>query len=155
MNTQKAITDNSNNLLPNDSIEEMTFEECYVDFYLGSLNKTESYRKACNLTGYTFNSKHVTQYAYAYHKRIDATGKVRKALEDKVFTQAIKAHNKLTNLIDSESEQMQYQVAKLQAGDIYSKDTQSTGITVNVNRSNVTISHKNQSLTITPDKDTE
>ena len=147
---------NDTELKVDDSIHELDFKDYYTDYFLSSLNKAQSYKKACEVTGYTYNSKYLTQYAYAYHKRIDSTGELKRALDERLFNQAIKAHNKLGVMLDSsDSEQIQYQVAKLQVGNMYNKDTEASGITVNVNRDNVTISHKNQSLTITPDKDTE
>ena len=128
---------------------EYTFDEYYLDFYLATLKKSESYKKACEATGFDYNKKYVSQYAQAIHKRLNSSGAIDKAMRARAQTQQLQAMNKLDQLREeSDSDNIVFQVSKLQAGDIYNAESTSAGITVNVNRDHVEITHKNQTLTV-------
>ena len=127
---------------------EYTFDDYYLDSFLASGDKTESYVKAATATDYKL-PKYVGQAAYMYHKRINRDGLIDAALRSHAQSDSIQARIELNNLRDtSDSENIRYQVAKLQVGDLYNSESTSAGITVNVNRDNVEITHKNQTLTV-------
>lgn len=132
-----------------DSICEQTFDELYLKLYLITENKSLSYRQACILSGYEYNNKYVTQYAHTVHKRLTRTGALDIALRDSLLRDRIAARNTINEIREySDSENLQFQAAKHQSGDLYSSESSAAGIEVHVNRDNVTITHKNQSLTI-------
>ena len=132
-----------------DSICEQTFDELYVRLYIVTKNKSLSYRQACILSGYEYNTKYVTQYAQSVHKRLSRTGALEQALRDFLVDDRIAARNTINEIREySDSESLQFQAAKHQSGDLYSEQSVSAGIEVHVNRDNVTITHKNQSLTV-------
>ena len=132
-----------------DSIDkEYSFDDFYMDAYLASGDKTESYRKAAIATDYPL-PKYVQQASYMYHKRINRDGLIDTALRNHAQSDSIAARIELNKLRDnSDSENIRYQVAKLQVGDLYSSESTSAGITVNVNRDDVEITHNNQTLTV-------
>ena len=132
-----------------DYIDEQVFDELYVKLYLTTNNKSLSYRQACNLSGCEYNPKYVTQYANTVHKRLVRTGALEGALRDSLLTDRIAARNTINEIREySDSENLQFQAAKHQSGDLYSEQSVSAGIEVHVNRDNVSITHKNQTLTI-------
>ena len=132
----------------NSNNNEYTFDDFYLDSYLATGDKTESYRKAAVATDYPL-PKYVQQASYMYHKRINRDGLIDTALRNHAQSDSIQARIELNNLRDtSDSENIRYQVARLQVGDLYSSESTSAGITVNVNRDNVEITHKNQTLKI-------
>jgi hypothetical protein len=135
-------------LVNNDSIVEYEFEDYYVDSYLVSRNKADSYKRACIATDYPI-PKYPTQAAYSYHKRLDKEGKIEEALRKATLDSRIAAHNKMDSLRENAtSENIQFQAAKHQTGDLYTQDSAAAGIEVHVNRDNVEITHKNQTLKI-------
>ena len=131
-----------------DSICEYTFDDYYLDFFIASRDKTNSYKKACNATGYTLPA-FPPQAAFSYHKRLDRDGMVREALSKLLLDDQIASRNTLNDLrTNSDSDNIKLQAAKHQSGDLYSNEKTKAGIEVHVNRDNVTITHKNQSLKI-------
>jgi hypothetical protein len=146
--SQIAAIDSEKEVVETNSIYEYDFEDYYLDAYLVSRNKAESYKKACIATDYPI-PKYPTQSAYSYHKRLDRDGKVEEALRKATLDSRIASHNKMDYLRDNAtSENIQFQAAKHQTGDLYTQETASAGIEVHVNRENVEITHKNQTLKI-------
>lgn len=130
------------------SIDKFTFDDYYLDAYIATGNKAESFEKACLATGYPV-PKYLKQSAYSFHKRMERDGYIEKALLDATLMDRINARLKLNYLRDhAESEQVQFAAAKHTSGSLYSNESQASGIEITINRDNVQISHKNQTLTI-------
>ncbi len=133
--------------LDNDSITEYSFEDYYIDAFISTNNKAESYKKACVATDYTI-PVYPTQSAYSYHKRLERDGIIDKAITAATRSDRIQSRLKLVDLLEADSESVQFQAAKHMTGDMYSNESTAQGIVVNVNRDNVEITHKNQTLSI-------
>ena len=131
-----------------DSIERFTFDDYYLDAYISTGNKTESFEKACVATGYDI-PKYLSQSAYSLHKKLEKQGLIEKQLLNATLMDRINSRLKLNELRDhAESETVQLAAAKHQSGSLYVNESVSAGIEVHVNRDNVQITHKNQTLTI-------
>ena len=131
----------------NSIVNEYTFDDYYLDAFINSGDKTESYIKAAAATSYPL-PKYVGQAAYMYHKRINKDGAVDSTLREHVLSDSIQARIKPNTLRNSDNENIAFQVSKLQVGDLYNSESASAGIVVNVNRDNVEITHKNQTLKV-------
>ena len=134
----------------NDSIEEYTFDEYYLDAYISTGEKKDSYLKACQATGFIpAKPEYTAQYAYAIHKRLERDGLIESALLNATLMDRINSRLKLNELRDhAESEQVQFAAAKHTSGNMYSNESASSGVEVVINRESVQITHKNQTLTI-------
>mgnify|MGYP000168010987 CR=1 FL=1 len=152
MNSNLPETSDLHSITEQDD-EGLSFDEAYISFYLAKRKKADAYRKACKATGWPVPEKYVGQYANKYHKRLNASGAIDKALQAMILDDKIAGRIELNNLRDnSESENIRFQTAKLQAGDLYTQESASAGVSVTINRDNVEITHKNQTLTV-KDKD--
>lgn len=144
-----SITTNDDKTNVIDYIDESTFDELYCKLYIITKNKSLSYKQACVLTGYEYNTKYVGQYAQSVHKRLVRDGAIEGALRDSLMNDRIAARNTINEIREySDSENLQFQAAKHQSGDLYSSESTSAGIEVNVNRDNVQIKSGKDTLTI-------
>jgi len=132
------------------SSSELDFNELYINMYLASRNKSDSYRKACQCTGYAVPTKFLSQTANKYHIKLNKEGAIDKAFQALAMDDRIDSRNVLNELRDDKESgaNVRFQVAKLQVGDMYSEEATSAGIEVHVNRDNVKITHKNQTLIV-------
>ena len=137
----------------NKRIDTFSLDEYYIRYFIEApTNKTKAYRKARSKLGIS-DTNNDTFYAYKLHLRLAERIQVE-LLANQLDNRAI-GQAKLRYLADNaSSESVQANVSTTLFNDGRDRHEEQ-GITVNVNRDNVTISHKNQSLTITPDKDTE
>ena len=137
----------------NKRIDTFSMDECYIKYFIEApTNKTKAYQKARLEKGLSTTANDC-YYAYKLHLRLAERIQVE-LLANQLDNRAI-GQAKLRYLADNaSSESVQANVSTTLFNDGRDRHEEQ-GITVNVNRDNVTISHKNQSLTITPDKDTE
>ena len=152
-NHEAVISDNqedSTELHSIDSEDVYSFDEYYLDAYISTGEKKKAYQKACQATGFVpTKPEYLAQYAYAIHKRLERDGLIEKALLDATLMDRIKSRLKLNQLRDeADSEQVQLAAAKHTSGSMYSNETQASGVEVTINRDNVQITHKNQTLTV-------
>jgi hypothetical protein len=130
------------------SIDSFTFEDFYIDAYISTGKKTESYMKAIQATGYD-EPNNPRQSAWSFHQRMERDGLIEKALLNATLMDRIQSRLKLNQLRDeAESEAVQLQAAKITAGSLYTNESAAQGVEITINRDNVQITHKNQTLTV-------
>ena len=154
MNNLDTCISNSDTDNTNDSLIEYDFDTYYLDCFIATGNKTESYRKASAAVGHTYVEKYVSQYAKSIHSRLNKEGLIDQALRLRATDDRVDSRNVLNELRDDKESgaNVRFQVAKLQAGALYDSESQQQGIEVTVNRDNVQIKSGKDTLTIENDK---
>ena len=130
-----------------------SLDDCYIECFLESpLNKSEAYLKACDLMEVHCSEQYVRQYAHSIHRRLSE----RINTELRLLTIDDTAYGRsVTRYLaeHSTSDSVRAQTAKTLTGSHYSTDNdQASGVSVTVKRDSVSITHKNQTLTVETDK---
>ena len=148
--SQTSIIDENENELDLHSIEKLlpySLDDLYVGYFLANpSNKSHAYRLACKEYGKDYKDVNVTQLAYYMHKRL--SDRIYQELTAQRTDNIAIGQSRLRYLAEnaqSESVQASTATTLYKSGD---NQESTAGIVVNVNRDNVTISHKNQTLTI-------
>ncbi len=131
-----------------DRIKPFELDDYYIKYFIERpTNKTKAYRKARSELG--FESTHNDSYsAYILHRRL-ASRINDTLLQEQVDNRAL-GQAKLRYLAENaDSESVQANVSTTLFNDGRDKQ-ENAGIVVNVNRDNVEITHKNQTLTVKP-----
>ena len=148
--SQAVLMDRNENDNDSHSIDKLipySLDDLYVDYFLlDPSNKTEAYRNACLDLGKEYNESTVTQLAYLLHKRLAERIQAELlslTVDDKALGRSRLRY--LAQSANSESVQASTATTLYKSGDNLESGS---GITVNVNRDNVTITHKDQSIKI-------
>ena len=148
--SQIDVADNSIHKTLNTRVITPDLYDTYIECYIETLNKTESFRRAVALSdNKDIDLRHATTYAHRLHAKL--LDRIQTRLKQLSIDDQVSSRN-LLNEFKADPQAgyaVRSKIALEQTKRLYNDDSQaSSGITVNVNRDNVSITHKNQTLTI-------